>query len=151
MRSISMRLSMILSFIAILHYSCSTTSSLTSVLGANPNLSGISSMMSAAGGVSNILGAKGPYTLLAPTNEALTALGGDAVHNMLQPENKSSLMSFLKNQVIAGNVTQEALKSGTVRNAAGNLVDLGSTVLGSPTKTKDGGLIFIVDKLLGKS
>src|SRR5215467_4518241 len=102
MRSISMRLTMVLSFIAILHYSCSTTPSLTGLMGADPNLSGFSSMLNAAGGVSNVLGAKGPYTLLAPTNNALTSLGGDAVHSMMQPENKGNLMSFLKNQVISG-------------------------------------------------
>lgn len=150
MRSISKRLTMVLSFIAFLHYSCSTTSSLTSLLASNPNLSGISSLLNSAGGISNVVGSKQPYTLLAPTNDALTSLGGDAVQSMMQPENKTNLINFLKNQVISGNVTEDALRSGTVRNAAGNLVDVGSTALGTPMKTNDGGLVYTVNKLVGK-
>lgn len=150
MRVLSKRWGMVIALISLVHLQCNTTSSLTSLLGANPNLSGIMSLLNKAGGISSILGSKQPYTLLAPTNDALSSLGGNAVQNLLKPENKSQLTDLLKQQVIPGNVSEDALKGGAVKNAAGSLVNLGSTALGSAMKTKDDGLVYVVNKLLGK-
>jgi uncharacterized surface protein with fasciclin (FAS1) repeats len=136
--------------IALIQLQCNTTSSLMGLLGANPNLSGITSLLKSAGGVSSILGGKQPYTLLAPTNDALTSLGTDAVQNLLKPENKSQLTDLLKQQIVPGNVTEDALKSGSVKNVAGSAVNLANTTLGSAMKTKDDGLVYVVNKLLGK-
>jgi len=149
MRSISMRMAMLLSFTVALNFSCGTTSSLASILGANPNLSGITSLLKSVGSMSKITGSNGPYTLLAPTNDALSKLGNNAVETLLKPENSDKLMGLLKQQTIPGNVTEDAIKSGTVKNAAGNPVNLGSASLGTPSKSKDGGMIYVVDQLLG--
>jgi uncharacterized surface protein with fasciclin (FAS1) repeats len=75
MRSISMRMAMLLAFTVILNFACGTTSSLASILGANPNLSGITSLLKSVGWLSKVTGSNGPYTLLAPTNDALSKLG----------------------------------------------------------------------------
>jgi uncharacterized surface protein with fasciclin (FAS1) repeats len=150
MRALSKRGALVLALIALLHLHCGTTSSLMGLLGANPNLSSITSLLKSAGGISSILGGKQPYTLLAPTNDALSSMGTDAVTNLLKPENASQLTNLLKQQVIPGNVTEDALKGGTVKNAAGNAVDLAGATLGSAQKTKDDGLVYVVNKLLGK-
>jgi hypothetical protein len=58
-------------------------------------------------------------------------------------------MGLLKQQTIPGNVTEDAIKSGTVKNAAGNPVNLETASLGTASKSKDGGMIYVVDQLLG--
>ncbi|HTQ63641.1 MAG TPA: fasciclin domain-containing protein [Puia sp.] len=149
MKSLSIRMAMVVSFITILNFSCSTASSLMGVLGSNPNLSGITSLLKGAGGISNILGSSGPATLLAPTNDALAKAGGtDMIQNLLKPENKSQLVDLLKKQVVPGNVSADALKAGGVKDAAGNPINLGSAMLGQGTKTKDGGMVYTIDQLL---
>ena len=148
MKSLSVRAAMVIGFITVFSFSCSTASSLMSVLGSNPNLSGITGLLKSAGGISSILGGKGPYTLLAPTNDALTKSGGsDLVQNLMKPENLNQLTDLLKRQVIPGNITPDAIKAGGVKDAAGNMVNLGSTVLGQGMKTKDG-MVYPVDQVL---
>ncbi len=80
MKFISM--SMVLAFVSILHFSCSSpANALMSTLGGNPQLSGISSLLKGAGGLGNLVG-KGPFTLLAPSNNALSSLGAGALENL---------------------------------------------------------------------
>ena len=151
MSALSIRWARIFAIVSLLHFSCSTTSSLTSLLAADPDLSGISSLLQRVGGIGSLLGSGNqPYTLLAPTNEALSALGNDAVQNLLKPDNENQLINLLKQQIIPGKVKADDLKAGTVMNEAGNVVNLGTTALGAPMKTKDGGLVYKVNQLLGK-
>jgi len=149
MKSLSIRMAMVVLLITTISYSCSTASNLMGVLGANPNLSGITSLLKGAGGVSSILGGSGPYTLLAPTNDALSKAGGgaDLVQNLLKPENKDQLTNLLKHQIVPGNVTSDAIKAGGVKDAAGNVVNLGTATLDQGKKTKDG-MVYVVDQLL---
>jgi hypothetical protein len=56
MRALSKRGAQVLVLIALLHFHCGTTSSLMSMLGANPNLSGITTLLKSAGVISSILG-----------------------------------------------------------------------------------------------
>ncbi len=58
----------------------------------------------AAGLVDTLEGA-GPFTVLAPTNEAFAALPAGTVDNLLKPENKDTLVKILTCHVIAGKVT----------------------------------------------
>ena len=56
----------------------------------------------AAGLVETLSGA-GPFTVLAPTNEAFAKLPAGTVENLLKPENKDMLTKILTCHVIAGN------------------------------------------------
>ena len=56
----------------------------------------------AAGLVETLSGA-GPFTVLAPTNEAFAKLPTGTVENLLKPENKDTLVKILTCHVIAGN------------------------------------------------
>ena len=55
----------------------------------------------AAGLVDTLMGA-GPFTVLAPTNEAFAALPKGTVETLLKPENKGQLTTVLTYHVIAG-------------------------------------------------
>lgn len=56
----------------------------------------------AAGLVETLSGA-GPFTVLAPTNEAFAKLPAGTVETLLKPENKDMLVKILTCHVIAGN------------------------------------------------
>ena len=58
----------------------------------------------AAGLVDTLEGA-GPFTVLAPTNEAFAALPKGTVETLLKPENKDKLTAILTYHVIAGKFT----------------------------------------------
>jgi uncharacterized surface protein with fasciclin (FAS1) repeats len=56
----------------------------------------------AAGLVETLMGA-GPFTVLAPVNDAFAALPAGTVDNLLKPENKATLTKILTCHVIAAN------------------------------------------------
>jgi uncharacterized surface protein with fasciclin (FAS1) repeats len=64
-----------------------------------------------AAGLVETLEGKGPFTVLAPTNEAFAALPEGTVENLLKPENKDKLTNILTCHVIparalSGDITQ---------------------------------------------
>src|ERR1700709_787076 len=54
-----------------------------------------------AAGLVETLSGKGPFTVLAPTNEAFAALPAGTVDTLLKPENKDKLVKILTCHVIA--------------------------------------------------
>ena len=54
-----------------------------------------------AAGLVDTLSGPGPFTVLAPTNEAFAALPAGTVENLLKPENKDMLTKILTCHVIA--------------------------------------------------
>lgn len=61
-----------------------------------------------AAGLADTLSGEGPFTVLAPTDEAFAKLPKGTVQSLLLPENKAKLVSILKLHVIAGNVDAKA-------------------------------------------
>jgi len=58
-----------------------------------------------AAGLVETLSGKGPFTVLAPTNEAFDALPSGTVENLLKPENKEMLTKVLTYHVVPGSIT----------------------------------------------
>jgi uncharacterized surface protein with fasciclin (FAS1) repeats len=58
--------------------------------------------VTAAGLVETLSGA-GPFTVLAPTNDAFAKLPAGTVENLLKPENKDTLVKILTCHVVAAN------------------------------------------------
>jgi uncharacterized surface protein with fasciclin (FAS1) repeats len=58
----------------------------------------------AAGLVDTLKGA-GPFTVLAPTDDAFAKLPAGTVEKLLKPENKDNLVSILTYHVVSGDVT----------------------------------------------
>lgn len=52
----------------------------------------------------------GPYTILAPVDEAFVQMPRTQLHEILKPENRESLRSLLKNHIIPGDLPSEELK-----------------------------------------
>lgn len=126
----------------------SSGSSLLSSLGGNPNLSSFSSLLKTPG-LDKVLGPalKGNFTLLAPSNDALSKSSPDMLSNLTKPENIGQLGDVLKNQIIPGKLDASSLMKGGLKTAGGKDLNLGGVNLGDAI----GGKIFNiipVDKLL---
>ena len=55
--------------------------------------------------LAGVLSGEGPFTVLAPTDEAFAKLPAGTIDTLLKPENRTQLVDILKNHVIAGKVT----------------------------------------------
>jgi len=65
------------------------------------------------------LGAKGEFTVFAPTDEAFGKLPAKVLTKLLLPENKEKLRSLLLYHVVAGKVLAADLKDGEVKTRNG--------------------------------
>lgn len=63
-----------------------------------------------AAGLVGTLEGKGPFTVLAPTNEAFAMLPAGTVDTLLKPQNKPMLVKILTCHVIAGDVMAATIK-----------------------------------------
>jgi uncharacterized surface protein with fasciclin (FAS1) repeats len=100
--------------------------SLLSMLGGDSELSTLASLVSAAG-IGDLLGGDNPLTLLAPTNDAFSALGDDVLQNLTKPENQDQLTDVLKNHVIPGKHSLSDLASNGGTTMLGNALDIAGT------------------------
>ncbi len=135
--------------ISLLHFSCTSPSAaLLSSLGEYTQLSGMATLLKSAGGLKNIIGnGKGPFTLLAPTNNALSTLGTANLENLLKPENKEQLIGVLKKHVLPGKFKADQIKAGGLKDVSGNELNMGNTTITESIQTK-GGMIQVIDKVL---
>ena len=60
-------------------------------------------------GLVDVLSAKGPFTVFAPTNDAFAKLPEGTVEFLLKPENKAALQGILTYHVVAGNLDSKAV------------------------------------------
>jgi uncharacterized surface protein with fasciclin (FAS1) repeats len=136
-------------FITLLNFSCTSPSAaLLSSLGDYAQLSGMATLLKSAGGLNNIMGkGKGPFTLLAPTNNALSTLGTATLENLLKPENKEQLIGILKKHVLPGKFKAEQIKAGGLKDVSGNELNMGSAHITESIQTK-GGMIQVIDKVI---
>ena len=144
-----LRNSLMIILITAIHYSCSSTSaSLLGSMAGNAELSGISILLKNAGGFRNITGQKdGPFTLLAPTNNALSTLGVETLETLLKPENKEMLKGLLKKHILPGKYTQEKIHKAGLKDVEGNSLNFGDAIITETIPTK-GGVIHVINKVI---
>ncbi len=107
--------------------------------------------------LSQNLETEGPFTIFAPTNTAFDRLSTGTLVSLLEPENKSYLVSLLNNHVLQGEYTADDLGDGTSLQAMSGLAisisksdnsfKVNGGVVISEIRAKNG-VIFIVDKVL---
>ena len=125
-------------------------SPLLSSLGNVPSLSSITKLLQTPG-LSNLLGGvlKKPFTLLAPTDNALSSLGADAVSNLSNAANVAQLANLLKDHIIPGKLDASQLAQAGLKTAGGKALDLAGANLGSLIGG-DKFNAFPIDKVLSK-
>ena len=134
--------------ITLFNFSCTSPSAaLLSSLGDYAQLSGMATLLKSAGGLKNIIEGKGPFTLLAPTNNALSTLGTANLENLLKPENKEQLIGILKKHVLPGKFKADQIKAGGLKDVSGNELNMGSATITESIQTK-GGMIQVIDKVI---
>lgn len=111
----------------------------------------------AAGLVETLSGA-GPFTVLAPTDEAFAKLPAGTVESLLKPENKAKLVKILTYHVIPGKVMAKTVvtltEAKTVEGSKVNIKVKDGTVMVNKAKvvTTDieckNGVIHIIDSVL---
>ncbi len=95
------------------------------------------------------LSGPGPFTVLAPTNEAFAKLPAGTVDTLVKPENKATLTSILTYHVIAGNYSAHDIRK-LIKDGKGS-AQL-KTVQGETlTFTKKKKKIIVTDAKGGKS
>lgn len=63
-----------------------------------------------AAGLKDTLKERGPYTILAPVDDAFVKMPQTKLHDLFKSENRESLRSLLSNHIIAGNLQSRDLK-----------------------------------------
>ncbi len=142
---------------SVVSLQCSTSSSvlkagspLLSKLSSIPNLSSLTSLLQTPGLGSALGGAlKGPFTLLAPTNDALSKLGPGALGNLMNPSNVNQLAGLLKNHIVPGKLDVAGLAQSGLQTVGGIPLNLKGANLGGVTGG-DNFNIIPVDKVLGQ-
>lgn len=76
-----------------------------------------------AAGLVDALSGPGPFTVLAPTNEAFAALPAGTVDTLLKPENKEMLATILKCHVIAAKALSTDIVSMAKADGGKHVVD----------------------------
>ena len=97
-----------------------------------------------AAGLVDTLEGKGPFTVLAPTNEAFAALPAGTVDNLLKPENKAMLVKILTCHVIDAKAMSADIVSMAKADGGTHVVD---TVGGCKLTLKTtGGKVTVTDE-----
>jgi uncharacterized surface protein with fasciclin (FAS1) repeats len=97
-----------------------------------------------AAGLVETLEGKGPFTVLAPTNEAFAALPAGTVDSLLKPENKDKLVKILTCHVIAAKALSTDIAAMAKKHGGTHTVD---TVGGCKLALKaDNGKVTITDE-----
>lgn len=111
-----------------------------------------------AAGLTHTLVGRGPYTVLAPTDEAFERLPSGTVARLLEPENRDDLRRILSYHVISGRVPASQVR--LLRSAAtlaGQRVSIGesdgtltvddATVTATDIRARNG-IIHVIDRVL---
>ncbi len=110
-----------------------------------------------AAGLTETLLGRGPFTLLAPTDDAFARLPNGTVSDLLKPENRATLRTLLTYHVIAGRVTASQvrnLKAATtvagqdVRISNGDQLRINDAVVRIADIPASNGIIHVIDRVL---
>jgi uncharacterized surface protein with fasciclin (FAS1) repeats len=110
-----------------------------------------------AAGLVEVLSGPGPFTVLAPTDDAFAKLPAGTLERLLRPENKSELATILKCHVLSGRVYSDQLAAGEVATLAGQKFPIkfveGAPRIGNAGVAKadletTNGVIHVIDTVL---
>lgn len=111
-----------------------------------------------AAGLEEVLRSDGPFTVLAPNDEAFAKLPAGTIENLLKPENRDKLKDILTYHVIPGNkYTEDVMAEGVEKTVNGQSVTFkveGSAVYADSAKIlkadvkASNGVIHIIDNVI---
>jgi len=117
------------------------TGSLTAMIADSATFSTLTKALKAAE-LDVTLGAKGEFTVFAPTDEAFGKLPAKVLTKLLLPENKEKLRSLLLYHVVAGKMLAADLQNGDLKTMNGEKIKVDA---GSGKTEIDGAKVFNAD------
>lgn len=127
------------------------------VAAGNDSFTTLVAAVKAAGLVDTLKG-DGPFTVLAPTNEAFAKLPAGTVETLLKPENREQLIAILTYHVIPGAVpSSDVIKLSKAKTVQGQEVDIsimGTKVMVDKAQViatdipASNGLIHVIDSVI---
>jgi uncharacterized surface protein with fasciclin (FAS1) repeats len=111
-----------------------------------------------AAGLVDTLAGSGPFTVLAPTNDAFAKISSDTLQALLRPENREALTSILALHVIPGRVyAEDGITGATVTTLGGQDVTFsfdngrlranGASVVATDIEASNG-VVHVIDTVL---
>lgn len=111
-----------------------------------------------AAGLAEVLASEGPFTVLAPTDEAFSKLPDGTVATLLKPENRAQLVALLKGHVIEGRISlAKALEAGSGVSLGDSKIPfqfkdgrvrVGNATLIEADLAASNGIIHVIDQVL---
>lgn len=111
-----------------------------------------------AAGLLETLAGPGPFTVLAPTDEAFKKLPEGTVETLLKPENKEKLVAILKYHVASGSLTSDMaepngefptlLGTGLTVNVTDGAISVGGAKVVKADIACSNGVIHVIDRVL---
>ena len=86
-------------------------SNITQAVNVDKNLKTLKKTIHASD-LDQLLSSTGPYTLLAPSDEAFEKLQKGLIDDLLEPRNRPKLAELINNHVVAGKIQFNELKDG---------------------------------------
>jgi uncharacterized surface protein with fasciclin (FAS1) repeats len=134
------------------------TKNIVEVASGNSSFSTLVAAVKAAGLVDTLSGT-GPFTVLAPTNEAFNKVPKEVLSKLLLPENKEALTKILTYHVIGSKADSAAVsKLTTVKTVEGSSIDIKvvdskvmlntKTTVVTPDVMASNGIIHAIDNVL---
>lgn len=99
------------------------TGTVIEITSSNPTFTTFVTALQVAGLIDE-LNDSGPYTVLAPTNEAFAKLPPGTVQTLFKPENKEKLRDILTYHIIKGKVMTPDLKRSHLQTENGKMLDI---------------------------
>ena len=132
---------------------------ITQIAVSNPDSFRILAILVKAAGLADTLNGPGPFTVFAPTDLAFAKLPRGSLRNLLQPENKDTLVKILTYHVLSGEVTSKQVRSGEVPTVEGSPIKVTAKRGGRKVKINNAmvikadvmasnGVIHVIDKVL---
>jgi len=142
---------------AALFAGCATTptpATIADTAARTPQLSTLNKLINDAGLAETLRGA-GPYTVLAPSDEAFKAVPAKTMAELAA--DKNLLKAVLSYHVLTGKVMSADLKTGNIKTVqganvavakAGDFVTVEDAVVTQPNVAATNGVVHIIDKVL---
>ena len=120
------------------------------------NFSTLAAALGAAGLIETLKG-DGPFTVFAPTDEAFSKIPAATLSELLQPENKESLVTILTYHVVSGRVTADevtnlesatSLQGQTLKISTKDGIKINDARVLTPDVQATNGVIHIIDAVL---
>lgn len=125
----------------------------------DPNLSTFANAIKVAG-LQDLFEGTGPFTAFIPSNAAFDKFGKAKLKELLKPENKDQLSTFLLNSIVSGKYSKRSLHTMTLKALNGKMLEIkveGNGIWVDKAKIisngqeSPNGIYYVIDTVIGSA